>query len=89
LYSNAGITPTTPIIEGRLDEWRQMLDINIMGVLNGIAAVVPVMVKQKSGRIIATDSVAGHVVYPGSAVYCGTKFAVRAIIEGFARTERK
>lgn len=87
-YNNAGIMPTAPIIEGRRDEWRQMLDINIMGVLNGIAAVVPIMAKQKSGHIIATDSVAGHVVYPDSAVYCGTKFAVRAIMEGLRQEQR-
>lgn len=55
-----------------------MLDVNIMGVLNGLAAVVPIMAEQKSGHIIATDSVVGHVVYPES----GTKFAVRAIMEG-------
>lgn len=66
-----------------------MLDINIMGVLNGIAAVLPIMVEQKSGQIIATDSVAGHVVYPDSAVYCGTKFAVRAIMEGLRQEQRE
>ncbi|MGE7218527.1 SDR family oxidoreductase [Priestia koreensis] len=88
LYNNAGIMPTAPLAESRFDEWRQMLDINIMGVLNGIAAVLPVMKKQQSGHIIATDSVAGHVVYPGSAVYCGTKFAVRAIMEGLRQEEK-
>lgn len=89
LYNNAGIMPTAPLVEGRRDEWQQMLDINIMGVLNGIAAVVPIMAKQKSGHIIATDSVAGHVVYPDSAVYCGTKFAVRAIMEGLRQEQRE
>lgn len=88
LYNNAGIMPTAPISDTRFDEWRQMLDINIMGVLNGIAAVLPIMKKQQSGQIIATDSVAGHVVYPGSAVYCGTKFAVRAIMEGLRQEEK-
>ncbi|USL27467.1 SDR family oxidoreductase [Priestia megaterium] len=88
LYNNAGIMPTAPISATRFDEWRQMLDINIMGVLNGIAAVLPIMKKQQSGQIIATDSVAGHVVYPGSAVYCGTKFAVRAIMEGLRQEEK-
>lgn len=82
LFNNAGVMPTAPLSEARLDDWRRMLDINIMGVLNGIAAVLPIMKEQKSGQIISTDSVAGHVVYPGSAVYCGTKFAVRAIMEG-------
>jgi NADP-dependent 3-hydroxy acid dehydrogenase YdfG len=61
----------------------------IMGVLNGIAAVLPIMKKQHSGHIITTDSIAGHVVYPGSAVYCGTKFAVRAIMEGLRQEERE
>jgi NADP-dependent 3-hydroxy acid dehydrogenase YdfG len=89
LYNNAGIMPTAPIVEGRRDEWQKMLDINVMGVLNGIAAVLPIMAKQKSGHIIATDSVAGHVVYPDSAVYCGTKFAVRAIMEGLRQEQRE
>ncbi|MFV0559782.1 MAG: SDR family oxidoreductase [Enterococcus sp.] len=89
LYNNAGIMPTAPLIEAPKDEWRKMLDINIMGVLNGIAAVLPIMTKQKSGHIISTDSVAGHVVYPGSAVYCGTKFAVRAIMEGLRQEQRE
>lgn len=88
LYNNAGIMPTANLSERRREEWRQMLDINIMGVLNGIAAVLPIMREQKSGHIIATDSVAGHVVYPGSAVYCATKFAVRAIMEGLRQEER-
>ena len=76
-------------VEGRRDEWKEMLDINIMGVLNGISAVLPLMAEQKSGHIISTDSVAGHVVYPDSAVYCGTKFAVRAIMEGLRQEQRK
>lgn len=89
LYNNAGVMPTAALSEKRFDEWRQMLDINIMGVLNGIAAVLPIMKQQQSGHIIATDSVAGHVVYPGSAVYCGTKFAVKAIMEGLRQEERE
>lgn len=89
LFNNAGVMPTAPLIEAPKEEWRQMLDINIMGVLNGIAAVLPIMVEQKSGQIIATDSVAGHVVYPDSAVYCGTKFAVRAIMEGLRQEQRE
>lgn len=89
LYNNAGIMPLAPLRESRLDEWKNMLDINIMGVLHGIAAVLPIMVNQKSGHIIATDSVAGHVVYPDSAVYCGTKYAVRAIMEGLRQEHRE
>lgn len=81
--------PTVLLVETKRDEWKEMLDINVMGVLNGIAAVLPKMVEQKSGHIISTDSVAGHVVYPGSVVYCGTKFAVRAIMEGLRQEQRK
>ena len=86
---NKELPEATILIEAPKGEWRQMLDINIMGVLNGIAAVLPIMVEQKSGQIIATDSVAGHVVYPDSAVYCGTKFAVRAIMEGLRQEQRE
>ncbi|GEO58746.1 SDR family oxidoreductase [Companilactobacillus bobalius] len=82
LYNNAGIMPTAPLIEGRRDEWQNMLQINIMGVLNGIAAALPYMAKAKSGHIISTDSVAGHTIGPDGAVYSGTKFAVRAIMDG-------
>jgi NADP-dependent 3-hydroxy acid dehydrogenase YdfG len=89
LFNNAGVMPTAPLSEARFDEWRQMLDINIMGVLNGIAAVLPIMKKQQSGQIVTTDSVAGHVVFQRGAVYCGTKFAVRAIMEGLRQEERE
>lgn len=88
LYNNAGIMPTAPLIEARHNEWRQLLDINIMGVLNGISAVLPIMVKQHSGHILATDSVLGYHVYENSTVYCGTKFAVRAIMEGLRQEHR-
>ena len=64
-----------------------MIDVNIKGVLYGIGAVLPYMRKQKSGHIINLASVAGHVVFPGSAVYCGTKYAVRAITEGLRQEE--
>jgi NADP-dependent 3-hydroxy acid dehydrogenase YdfG len=89
MFNNAGVMPTANLSERRFSEWKMMLDINVMGVLNGIAAVLPIMREQKSGHILATDSVAGHVVYPGSAVYCGTKFAVRAIMEGLRQEERE
>ncbi len=59
-----------------------MIDVNIKGVLNGIAAVLPGMMEQKSGHIINISSVAGHKVMAAASVYCGTKFAVRAISEG-------
>ncbi|WP_339265232.1 SDR family oxidoreductase [Paenibacillus sp. FSL K6-1330] len=89
IFNNAGIMPTAPLAESRKQEWKAMLDVNIMGVLNGISAVLPIMQKQHSGKIITTSSVAGHVVYPDSAVYCGTKFAVRAIMEGLRQEERE
>lgn len=89
IFNNAGVMPTANLSKVHRDEWKMMLDVNVMGVLNGIAAVLPTMKEQKSGHILATDSVAGHVVYPGSAVYCGTKFAVRAIMEGLRQEERE
>ncbi|OYS21418.1 oxidoreductase [Lactobacillus taiwanensis] len=89
MYNNAGVMPVNPLIKGQRQEWQRILDINIMGVLNGIAADLPVMVKQKSGYIIATDSVAGHVVVPNLAVYNGSKFAVRAIMEDLRQEQRE
>lgn len=89
LFNNAGVMPLAPLIETRRDEWQYMIDINITGVLNGIAAVLPVMVKQQSGHIISTGSVAGHVVFEGASVYCGTKWALRAIMEGLRQEQRE
>lgn len=88
LYNNAGIMPVNPLSKGQRQEWQKILDVNVMGVLNGISAVLPVMIKQQSGHIIATDSVAGHVVVPNLAVYNGSKFAVRAIMEGLRQEQR-
>lgn len=89
LYNNAGVMPVNPLIRGVRDEWQRILDVNVMGVLNGIAAVLPIMVKQQSGQIMATDSVAGHVVVPNLAVYNGSKFAVRAIMEGLRQEQHQ
>lgn len=89
LYNNAGIMPVNNLDKKARHEWSKMLQINVMGVLNGIAAVLPIMEKQKSGHIIATDSVLGRVVLPGYAVYSGTKYAVRAIMEGLRQEERE
>lgn len=89
MYNNAGIMPQGNLAKLEYKSWQEMLDINIMGVLNGIGAVLPIMQKQQAGLIISTDSVAGHVVYPGSAVYNGTKYAVRAIMEGLRRKSWK
>ncbi|MHC9533564.1 SDR family oxidoreductase [Dellaglioa sp. L3N] len=88
LYNNAGIMPREKLSEAKFENWEKELQINVMGVLHGIGAVLPIMQKQNDGLIIATDSVAGHVVYPESAVYNGTKFAVRAIMEGLRQEER-
>lgn len=89
LYNNAGVMPVNPLINGARTEWQQILDVNVMGVLNGIAAVLPLMVKQGFGHILATDSVAGHVVIPNYAVYNGSKFAVRAIMEGLRQEQHQ
>ena len=82
LINNAGLMPLSPLDQIKVEEWDQMIDVNIKGVLYGIAAVLPMMRQQKSGHIINVSSVAGHKVFPGAAVYCATKFAVRAISEG-------
>lgn len=82
LVNNAGIMPLSFMKNLYLDEWQQMIDVNIIGVLNGINSVLPVMKKQNSGHIINISSVAGVKVMPGASVYCGTKYAVEAITEG-------
>ncbi|MBE9209425.1 SDR family oxidoreductase [Nostoc sp. LEGE 06077] len=82
LINNAGLMPLSPLDQVKVEEWEQMIDVNIKGVLYGIAAVLPIMRQQKSGHVINLSSVAGHKVFAGSAVYCATKYAVRAISEG-------
>jgi NADP-dependent 3-hydroxy acid dehydrogenase YdfG len=81
IFLNAGLMPSSPLSKLMTDDWKQMVDVNLVGVLNGIEAILPEFVAQKSGHIIATSSVAGIKVYPGGAVYCATKWAVRALIE--------
>ncbi|TWY58652.1 SDR family oxidoreductase, partial [Klebsiella pneumoniae] len=81
IFNNAGIMPTSPISALHTDEWDQMVDINIKGVLNGVAAVMPIFTAQKSGQIITTSSVAGIKSFAGSGVYGATKFAVRNLME--------
>lgn len=88
LVNNAGLMPLSPLEKLKLDEWERMVDVNIKGVLYAFAAVLPKMLDQGSGHIINVSSVAGHVVFPGAAVYCATKFAVRAFAEGI-RQESK
>lgn len=82
LVNNAGLMPLSPLEAYKVDEWEQMVDVNIKGVLYGIAAVMPRMLQQESGHIINLSSVAGHKVFEGGTVYCATKFAVKAISEG-------
>jgi NADP-dependent 3-hydroxy acid dehydrogenase YdfG len=82
LIGNAGLMPLSPLDDLKVDEWDRMIDVNIKGVLYGIAAALPVFRKQGSGHFINVSSVAGHRVAPTGAVYSGTKFAVRAISEG-------
>ena len=82
LVNNAALMPASPLDQIKVDEWDQMIDVNIKGVLYGIAAVLGTMRQQKSGHVINLSSIAGHKVVPGAAVYCATKYAVRAISEG-------
>ncbi|HAX78967.1 MAG TPA: oxidoreductase [Cyanobacteria bacterium UBA11372] len=81
IFLNAGIMPNSPLSALKTDEWNRTVDINIKGVLNGIAAVLPMFINQKSGHVIATSSVAGLKAYPGGAVYGGTKWFVRDFME--------
>jgi NADP-dependent 3-hydroxy acid dehydrogenase YdfG len=81
IFLNAGIMPNSPLSALKTEEWNQTVDVNIKGVLNGVAAVLPTFVSQKSGHIIANSSVAGLKSYPGGAVYGGTKWFVRNFME--------
>lgn len=82
MINNAGVMPLSALDQLKVNEWDRMIDVNVKGVLYGIAAVLPIMKAQKSGQIINLSSIAGHTVYSTSAVYCATKFAVGAISEG-------
>lgn len=82
IINNAGLMPHSPLERGKVEDWDRMIDVNIKGVLYGIAAALPHMKTQKSGHIINVSSVAGHKVGPGGAVYAATKHAVRVISEG-------
>jgi NAD(P)-dependent dehydrogenase (short-subunit alcohol dehydrogenase family) len=82
LVNNAGLMPHPMLALGKVEDWNRMIDVNIKGVLYGIAAALPHMQKQKSGHIINVSSVAGHKVGIGNAVYSATKHAVRVISEG-------
>ncbi len=82
LVNNAGIGPVSPLDDLRVEDWEEMIDINIKGVLYGIAAALPVFRKQGFGHFVNTASTAGLITKPTMSVYSGTKFAVRAISEG-------
>jgi NADP-dependent 3-hydroxy acid dehydrogenase YdfG len=82
MINNAGLMPQSLLESLKVDDWDRMIDVNIKGVLYGIAAALPYMKEQKAGHIINVSSVAGHKVGPGGAVYSATKHAVRALSEG-------
>ncbi|CAL8476859.1 SDR family oxidoreductase [Caballeronia sp. S22] len=82
MVNNAGLMPHSPLERGKIEDWDRMIDVNIKGVLYGIAAALPHMTRQKSGHIINVSSVAGHKVGKNNAVYCATKTAVRVLSEG-------
>ncbi|WP_130930615.1 SDR family oxidoreductase [Pseudomonas sp. Sample_24] len=82
IVNNAGVMPLSKLEALKVNEWDQMIDVNIRGVLHGIAAGLPLMQKQKSGQFINIASIGAYTVSPTASVYCATKFAVRAISEG-------
>jgi NADP-dependent 3-hydroxy acid dehydrogenase YdfG len=82
IFNNAGVMPVSPMNALKTDEWDRIIDVNIRGVLNGIAAVLPLMEAQGSGHIINTASTGAHAVGAQFGVYCASKYAVRAITEG-------
>lgn len=81
IFLNAGLMPSSPLSALKIDDWHRMVDVNIKGVLNGVAAVLPTFLAQKGGQVIATSSVAGLKAYPNAAVYGGTKWFVRNFME--------
>lgn len=88
IFNNAGVMPLSPLNTLKVEEWDNMIDVNIRGVLNGIAAGLPIMEAQGGGQFINTASIAAHWVGPTAAVYCATKYAVWALSEGL-RQESK
>jgi NADP-dependent 3-hydroxy acid dehydrogenase YdfG len=82
VINNAGVMPLSKLDALKVDEWNRMIDVNIRGVLHGIAAALPLMQAQRSGQFVNLSSIGGHAVSPTAAVYCATKFAVGAISEG-------
>ncbi|MEJ1097816.1 MULTISPECIES: SDR family oxidoreductase [unclassified Pseudoxanthomonas] len=82
IVNNAGVMPLSALEALKIDEWNRMIDVNIRGVLHGIAAGLPLMKAQGSGQFVNVSSIGGHAVFPTAAVYCATKYAVLAISEG-------
>lgn len=82
IFNNAGLMPLSPLESLKIDEWNQMIDVNVKGTLYGIAATLPVFQEQKSGHVINVSSVYGHKTVATGAVYCATKHAVRSLSEG-------
>ncbi|MBD2342408.1 SDR family oxidoreductase [Calothrix sp. FACHB-156] len=82
VVNNAGLMPLSKLEALKIDEWNRMIDVNIRGVLHGIAAALPLFKQQQSGQFVNLSSIGGHNVYPTAAVYCATKFAVWALSEG-------
>ena len=82
IVNNAGVMPLSVMTDLKIDDWNRMIDVNIRGVLHGIAAVLPGMKAAGKGQIINVASIGAHVVVPTGAVYCATKYAVWAISEG-------
>ncbi|MCX4717645.1 SDR family oxidoreductase [Streptomyces virginiae] len=82
LVNNAGVMPLSPLDALKVDEWDRMIDVNVRGVLHGIAAALPLMRAQGGGHFVNVASVGAYEVSPTAAVYCATKYAVRAISEG-------
>lgn len=89
IINNAGVMPLSPLAALKVDEWNQMLDVNVRGVLHGIGAVLPDMQAQGFGQVINISSIGGLAVSPTAAVYCATKFAVRAISDGLRQETDK
>ncbi|WP_053140590.1 SDR family oxidoreductase [Erwinia billingiae] len=89
LINNAGVMPLSPLSARKVDEWDRMIDVNIRGVLYGIAAAQPLMEQQQHGHIINISSIGGLSVSPTAAVYCATKFAVRALSDGLRQETDK
>ncbi|UCC26721.1 MAG: SDR family oxidoreductase, partial [Gemmatimonadales bacterium] len=82
LVNNAGVMPLSPLAQLRSEDWARMVDVNVKGVLHGLAAVLPTMLERRRGHIVNVGSLAGRRPFPGGTVYSATKFAVRALTWG-------